>query len=244
MSVFRVLAAAALLSGSTAAAAAVQLVSPVFAPITGTFVEVLPGGNGAGVYGVELRGGDNASAATWEIGVGKATSQSNFNQGQFNWGCGTGGSAGCGTVQNFSLTWTATALSITVGATTVNSPTGANLAALTGNTLKVFVKRDATLTINNIDGTAFAVSATGNAAGSGNATNELFFYSPDNFGGNGFTATGTVRIKGGGNSANEILFKHGTYTPAVPEPATWALMISGFGLVGAAARRRRTALTS
>ena len=29
--------------------------------------------------------------------------------------------------------------------------------------------------------------------------------------------------------------------PAVPEPATWAMMITGFGLVGAAARRRRTA---
>ena len=28
---------------------------------------------------------------------------------------------------------------------------------------------------------------------------------------------------------------------AVPEPATWALMISGFGLAGAALRRRRTA---
>ena len=26
---------------------------------------------------------------------------------------------------------------------------------------------------------------------------------------------------------------------AVPEPASWALMIAGFGLVGAAARRRR-----
>ena len=29
--------------------------------------------------------------------------------------------------------------------------------------------------------------------------------------------------------------------PAVPEPATWAMMISGFGLVGAALRRRRAA---
>lgn len=31
---------------------------------------------------------------------------------------------------------------------------------------------------------------------------------------------------------------------AVPEPATWALMISGFGLVGFAARRRRAAIAA
>jgi choice-of-anchor C domain-containing protein len=31
---------------------------------------------------------------------------------------------------------------------------------------------------------------------------------------------------------------------AVPEPATWAMMIGGFGLIGATARRRRTATVS
>jgi hypothetical protein len=31
-------------------------------------------------------------------------------------------------------------------------------------------------------------------------------------------------------------------TPVIPEPATWAMMIAGFGLVGAAMRRRQTAL--
>lgn len=31
----------------------------------------------------------------------------------------------------------------------------------------------------------------------------------------------------------------GTFAGAVPEPATWALMIAGFGMVGFAARRRR-----
>jgi len=31
-------------------------------------------------------------------------------------------------------------------------------------------------------------------------------------------------------------------TPAVPEPATWAMLIAGFGLVGSAARRRRNTL--
>jgi hypothetical protein len=29
----------------------------------------------------------------------------------------------------------------------------------------------------------------------------------------------------------------------VPEPATWAMLIAGFGLVGAVARRRRGALS-
>lgn len=29
-------------------------------------------------------------------------------------------------------------------------------------------------------------------------------------------------------------------TPGVPEPATWAMLIAGFGLVGAASRRRRS----
>ena len=32
--------------------------------------------------------------------------------------------------------------------------------------------------------------------------------------------------------------------PGVPEPATWAMLISGFGLVGAAARRRRLATSA
>ncbi|MDE2619485.1 MAG: PEPxxWA-CTERM sorting domain-containing protein, partial [Sphingomonadales bacterium] len=35
------------------------------------------------------------------------------------------------------------------------------------------------------------------------------------------------------------LFDSPTQTAAVPEPATWALMMAGFGLVGAALRRRK-----
>ncbi|KAB7648020.1 PEPxxWA-CTERM sorting domain-containing protein [Polymorphobacter fuscus] len=34
----------------------------------------------------------------------------------------------------------------------------------------------------------------------------------------------------------------GNPVPGVPEPGTWAMLIAGFGLVGAAARRRRTAI--
>jgi hypothetical protein len=35
-----------------------------------------------------------------------------------------------------------------------------------------------------------------------------------------------------------------TGTGAVPEPATWAMLLAGFGLVGVAARRRRTAVAN
>ncbi len=242
--------AALLLGGATAASATVTQVSPAFAPLTGTFVEVVPAlPNPAGVYGVELRGGDSNPAlnGTFEVAVGKATSNvgaGNFDQAQYNWGCQSGGAAGCGTVVPFTLTWTATALSFTLnGVTTVSSPGGADLAALTGNTIKFYAKRDATFTISDIDGTAFAISATGDPSGAGTATNELFFWSNDNWGGNGLTVTGTVRIHGGGNSANEILIKHGNYTPfaAVPEPATWSLMIVGFAMTGFARRRTTVA---
>jgi hypothetical protein len=48
-----------------------------------------------------------------------------------------------------------------------------------------------------------------------------------------------VRIYDTALSASEVaaLTPPGS-TPAVPEPATWAMMIAGFGLAGAAARRR------
>lgn len=35
-----------------------------------------------------------------------------------------------------------------------------------------------------------------------------------------------------------------TTTPAVPEPASWAMLITGFGLIGAVARRRRRAIAA
>jgi hypothetical protein len=44
---------------------------------------------------------------------------------------------------------------------------------------------------------------------------------------------------GGGGLVTEF-----NTSPAVPEPASWALMIAGFGMLGTAMRRRRTAATA
>lgn len=40
---------------------------------------------------------------------------------------------------------------------------------------------------------------------------------------------------------DNIVLNSGNTVPGVPEPSTWAMLISGFGLVGAAARRRKVA---
>jgi hypothetical protein len=53
----------------------------------------------------------------------------------------------------------------------------------------------------------------------------IFQWGPDSFNGGIDNLTFTVRDSG----------------PVIPEPGTWAMMIAGFGLVGAAARRRKIA---
>jgi hypothetical protein len=53
-----------------------------------------------------------------------------------------------------------------------------------------------------------------------------------------FLAVGTP------GGAPPISFLDGVSLTAVPEPASWALMLAGFGLVGLAARRRTTTLAA
>lgn len=51
----------------------------------------------------------------------------------------------------------------------------------------------------------------------------------------------SVTVKTGGEANGSLVFTQGTVgVPAIPEPATWAMMIGGFGLVGGALRRRRS----
>lgn len=61
----------------------------------------------------------------------------------------------------------------------------------------------------------------------------------------GVDFAGTAKSISFGGVANQIVFDDITFgsstpgNPGVPEPATWAMLILGFGIVGAAARRRR-----
>ena len=43
---------------------------------------------------------------------------------------------------------------------------------------------------------------------------------------------------------NDFWFSAASFNNPVPEPASWAMMIAGFGLAGAAARRRRAPVTA
>jgi hypothetical protein len=58
-----------------------------------------------------------------------------------------------------------------------------------------------------------------------------------------FNATPDQRISGLRLSATNVAFEFDDFAANVPEPQTWAMMIVGFGLVGAASRRR-TRMTS
>ena len=52
---------------------------------------------------------------------------------------------------------------------------------------------------------------------------------------------GIDRGGAGNNYYNDSTFFSGTISGAVPEPASWALMLGGFGIAGASMRRRRNA---
>jgi hypothetical protein len=75
---------------------------------------------------------------------------------------------------------------------------------------------------------------------SGNATlsagqHSILIYQEENGGGTGLVAFVNGDALGGSWLSTEL-------NGGVPEPASWAMMVGGFGLVGGAMRRRRTSL--
>ena len=80
-----------------------------------------------------------------------------------------------------------------------------------------------------LSGTIFVGMHWGGHGGDENAIYKLMLQSP--------VTSLTVKAENPGGTSDAVLF----LAPAsVPEPATWAMMIAGFGLAGAAYRRRST----
>lgn len=102
-----------------------------------------------------------------------------------------------------------------------------------------------TLTGTDYSGTAVSNAALGDFAGVDGGAFRFFTVTGIDFRQN-FLLSGTFNRAGafgGSAEANRVDFTFGNgpiEQPAVPEPATWALLIAGFGAVGIAARRRRT----
>jgi hypothetical protein len=125
---------------------------------------------------------------------------------------------------------------------TLNVAVGDDYSFDLGLTKKVsggYVKIDG----NRVDLTAFNASgSTDSGAGawlaSGAHSFEAFFVQKNGTGGGAFTA------RASGANAASLTFSPAAVA-AVPEPASWALMMAGFALVGGAARyrRRNTAVT-
>jgi hypothetical protein len=77
---------------------------------------------------------------------------------------------------------------------------------------------------------------------SGTAPDALLIGNPDNVSAPGsYECDDCLRIRlvTGGEAVRHIEVDRAPNLPGVPEPASWALMISGFGLAGVALRRRR-----
>jgi len=73
------------------------------------------------------------------------------------------------------------------------------------------------------------------------ASSALDFHGFVATGGEYFTGFSLASAQGAGSAPSTTDFELG-HAGAVPEPASWAMMVGGFGLAGAAMRRRRTAL--
>lgn len=105
-----------------------------------------------------------------------------------------------------------------------------------------------TLADGTLTGTHDGELTFGGAPGLFNVVENLVFTGGTGryLGASGFaTFNGTVQFgtfNGAPGSAGEGSFTGRLTAPAIPEPGTWALLIAGFGVVGAAARRRRSSV--
>jgi hypothetical protein len=103
----------------------------------------------------------------------------------------------------------------------------------------------------NYDSLGFGRSASAGYNAGQNGADGTYFELPGSRSGEDFANGGAFALASGSNVGIDGRYvfnvRNGAVTPGgsdVPEPATWALMILGFGAVGGAMRRRRAATTT
>ncbi|MFK8184853.1 MAG: hypothetical protein AB8B99_15890 [Phormidesmis sp.] len=158
--------------------------------------------NGAGVYGLEARGG-REGYRDWEIGVGPRTSSpGNFNQGEFDWGDGTT------ELSDFFLSWLPdVGITTNIGGSIV-SWDDANWQV--GDAIRIITKRQGILNLTEVDGQAVDYSL-------GNSQDDSFaYYLTGDSLLDGWTLSGQIGVTGGGGSRNEVFIQAGNFSQDVP----------------------------
>ena len=222
---------AAFMFGTAAAAATITDVSG-----DASFTGIAPIGTGSGgAYGLEVIGGQPGN---WEIAVGQGTSRpGNFNQADYAWNAAF-------TPVSFSYDYGVTEANkatVNIDGTTLTYDFG---SLQTGNTIRIFAKRDAQLFINDISG--HSVSYTigedvadwdGTATNAGSYNDETLLLGSSMFT-SGFTMEGTIVMRGGKGSAHSVVVSAGNIDVSpVPLPAAAWMLIAGVGGLGVMARR-------
>lgn len=179
--------------------------------------------DGAGVYGLEARGGRDGFR-DWEIGVGARTSSpGHFNQGEFDWDNGTA------ELFDFSLSWLPdVGITTSIGKSVV-SWDDSNWQV--GDAIRIITKRQGILNLTEVDGQAVDYQL-------GNSLDNSFaYYLKGDSLLDGWTMSGQIGVMGGGGSRNEVFIQAGNFgqdiTPQdVPAPAAGlpALTLMGIAI--------------
>ncbi|MFS0770851.1 PEPxxWA-CTERM sorting domain-containing protein [Sphingomonas sp. 1P08PE] len=119
----------------------------------------------------------------------------------------------------------------------VSNGTGGAFSSVFGNPSSSFVDRGTVQYGPNVFGSyaSFPSPTPVNFSNGNNFLGIRATVGTDNYYGFVFTTNNIFKGYGFETTANTAI----TATTAVPEPATWAMMLLGFGMVGAAARYRR-----
>ncbi|MEM6451936.1 MAG: PTPA-CTERM sorting domain-containing protein [Cyanobacteria bacterium P01_D01_bin.105] len=182
--------------------------------------------NGAGVYGLEARGG-RSGARDWEIGVGARTSSpGNFKQGEFTWG------NSATELVDFYLSWIPeVGLTTTIGGSTTS---WTDSSWQVGDAIRIFTKREAILNLTEVDGQAVDY----NLGDSTEGFSPVYYLTGDSLL-DGWTLSGQIGVTGGGGSKHAVSIQAGNFAQTAQDVPAPAAGLPALALMGLAIARRK-----